>query len=323
MRVLGQSDFTIVALQEQIVHRSNYSLVLSASVANMSNTSWVYVNGDFVPAENARISPFDRGFLFGQAAYEVTAVYNGKLIDFEGHLARLSRTLAGIEIAEPDVDLASLHQEIMTRNNLTEGLIYLQVTGGVHGPRDFYGPEELTPGLFMFATHKTLIGDLAQDGITAISIEDTRWKRRDMKTTQLLSQTLAYREARRAGAHTAIMHEDGFVTEAASANTWIVGADETLVTRDLSRALLPGITRRTLADLLRQNGLRVEERAYTLEEMFAANEAFISSTGVVIAPILSIDQRPIGTGQPGPVTRQVQQIYYDYLGADTGVIDWL
>ncbi|MEM9053936.1 MAG: aminotransferase class IV, partial [Pseudomonadota bacterium] len=243
--------------------------------------------------------------------------------DFEGHLGRLSQTLAGIEIATPEVDLFKLHHEMIERNTLTEGLIYLQVTGGVHGPRDFYGPEALTPGLFMFATHKTLIGDIARDGITTISIEDIRWKRRDMKTTQLLSQTLAYRAARRAGAHTAIMHEDGFVTEAASANTWIVMPDGTLVTRDLSSALLSGITRARLVDLLGVHGLRLEERAYALEEMLNANEAFTSSTGVVIAPILSVDGHAIGSGRPGAITRQVQRIYYQHLGADINAFDWL
>ena len=323
MSDLGQSVFRIAALQEKIVRRSNCSLVLVTSVANMSNTSWVYVNGEFVSAEDARVSPFDRGFLFAQAAYEVTAVYNGKLIDFEGHLERLSRTLKGIEVIEPDEDLDTLHHQLMERNKLTEGLIYIQVTGGVHGPRDFYGPEDLASGIFMFTTHKTLIGDLARDGIAAISVEDTRWKRRDMKTTQLLSQTLAYRAARRAGAHTAIMHEDGFVTEAASANTWIVMGDGTLITRNLSHALLPGITRESLIRLLNEEGLKVEERAYTLDEMLGASEAFTSSTGVVIAPILSVDKQPIGTGKPGPVTRRVQQVYYQHLGADIKAFSWL
>lgn len=289
----------------------------------MSLGEWVYVNGEIVRSTDAAISPFDRGFLFAQAAYEVTAVYNGQLIDFEAHLERLSLTLQGIEVLAPDVDLAKLHHELMHRNNLSEGLIYLQITGGDQGPRDFYGPENLSPGIFLFVSHKQLIGDVARDGITAITLEDTRWKRRDIKTTQLLSQSLAYRAARRHGADTAIMHEDGFVTEAASANLWIVTDEGVLVTRDLGRALLPGITRASVARLLRESGLNVEERAFSLEEMFVAREVFTSSTGVVIAPVLQVDDRIIGDGLPGRNTRQVQRIYYDYIGADTQSIKWL
>ncbi len=289
----------------------------------MPDTQWVYLNGDFIRPEEAQISAFDRGYLFAQAAYEVTAVYNKKLIDFDAHLERLGRTLSGIEVLPPDINLTNLHHEMIERNALTEGLIYLQVSAGAHGPRDFYGPEQLSPTVFMFATHKTLIGGTARDGITAISLEDTRWARRDMKTTQLLSQSLAYRQARRQGAHTAIMHEDGVVTEAASANIWIVTPTGVLVTRDLSRALLPGITRASILSLLREAGLSVEERAFTVTELYEAAEAFTSSTGVVIAPILSVDEKPIRNGHPGPMTRRVQSLYYSYIGADPTTIEWL
>lgn len=284
---------------------------------------WVYLNGAFHKAEAARISPFDRAFLFAHAAYEVTAVYGGRLIDFDAHLARLGRTLEGIEIPAVPEDLTALHQELITRNTLTEGLVYLQVGAGDYGHRDFYGPEEFTPTLFMFSTEKQLIGEAAQNGLTAISHEDTRWPRRHLKTTQLLSQSLAYRAARRAGSDTALMHEDGLVTEFASANAWLVTGDGELITRDLSAALLPGITRQSLITLLTDAGLRVKERPFTLAETRAATELFSSSTGMVIAPVLALDGVPIGNGQPGPVTRQVQRIYYDYIGADVrSVAPW-
>ena len=286
----------------------------------MTDKQWVYLNGDFVAANEAAISPFDRGFLFAHAAYEVTAVYAGKLIDFDAHMARLARTLEGIEIAFPATDMAALHNEIMARNNLSEGLIYIQVSAGDHGPRDFYGPEVLTPSLFMFTTAKQLIGEVARDGFGVISQEDTRWTRRDIKTTQLLSQTLAYRAARRAGAAAAILHEDGVVTEAASANAWIVTGGGTFDTRERSHALLPGITRQSTVDLLRNAGHVVEERAFTLTEMAEAAEAFTTSTGVVIAPVLTLDGKPIGTGKPGPLTRTVQRLYYAYIGADVAAI---
>lgn len=289
----------------------------------MVEQGWVYLDGEYMPASEAKISPFDRGYLFGQAAYEVTAVYGGRLVDFDAHLARLARTLEGLEIASPEANIRDLHTELIARNKLQEGLIYLNISAGEHGPRDFYGPEQLTPSVFAFVTHKELIGDIARDGISTISIEDTRWKRRDLKTTQLLSQSLAYRAARRAGAHTAIMHEDGVITEAASANLWIVTKNKDLVTRDLSSALLPGITRGRVLSLMGNETIDLEERAFTLDELRMAEEAFTSSTGVVIAPVLSVDGAKIGTGRPGPVTRQVQVAYYQYIGADLTAFDWL
>ena len=287
----------------------------------MPETDWVYLHGEFLPAAEAKVSPFDRGFLFAQSVYEVTSVYAGQLIDFEPHMERLERSLAGLEIAAPEVDFTEVHRELIGRNHLQEGLIYLQVSAGAHGPRDFYGPEVLTPSVFMFVSHRKLIGDAARDGITAISQEDTRWKRRDYKTTQLVSQSLAYRAARRAGAVTAIMHEDGMITEAASANLWMVSADGVLMTRNLSSALLPGITRARVQALL--GDLRVEERAFSLDELFAAREAFTSSTGAIIAPLLAVDEKPISDGAPGPITRKVQAAYYDYMGADVSAIAWL
>ncbi|MHA7857421.1 MAG: aminotransferase class IV [Henriciella sp.] len=287
----------------------------------MSETDWIYLNGEFLPTSEARISPFDRGFLFAQSVYEVTSVYAGKLIDLEPHMARLERSLSGVEIATPDIDLAAIQKELVARNQLQEGLVYVQVTAGEHGPRDFYGPETLTPSIFMFASHRKLIGDVARDGLTAISQEDTRWQRRDYKTTQLVSQSLAYRAARRAGATTAILHEDGMITEAASANLWIVTNDGDLVTRQLSSALLPGITRARVQALL--GDIDVHERAFSLDELRAAREAFTSSTGAMIAPLLAMDGQLIGDGVPGPITRQVQAAYYAFIGADLGAIDWL
>lgn len=288
----------------------------------MAVTGWVYLDGAFMPASEAKVSPFDRGYLFAHAAYEVTAVYNGAFVDLDQHLARLGRTLDGLEIEPPKTDLRALHLDMVTRNNLTEGLVYIQVTSGMQGPRDYYGPEVLTPSVFSFVTHKQLIGDVARDGITTISYPDTRWARRDLKTTQLLTQTLAYRAARRAGTQSAILHEEGVVTEAASANLWIVTEEGKLITRDLSSALLPGVTRARLLSLMSEISI-VEERAFTLDELSSAREAFTSSTGVVIAPVLSLDGALIGSGKPGPVTRQVQRAYYAYIGADPSKYDWL
>lgn len=280
----------------------------------------VYLNGLFLPANEARISPFDRGFLFAHAAYEVTAMYDGRLVDWPGHAARLARTLEGIALPVPVADLEALHIELADRNAMAEGLVYLQVTGGAYGFRDFAGPESLEPSVFMFVSPKALIGAAARDGIAAVSLPDTRWRRRDFKTTQLLSQALAYRTAQAAGAQTAFMHEDGTVTEAASANAWIVTAEGTLVTRDLSTDILHGITRAKALSLLNPADVSVEERSFSLEEVRGAREAFTTSAGAIIAPVIALDGAPIGDGKPGPVTRQVQRLYYEAMGADVASV---
>lgn len=278
----------------------------------------VHLNGAILPLPEAHISPLDRGFLFAHAAYEVTAVYGGRLVDLEGHIARLSRTLQAIGIPDP-LDTggwAALHHDLVARNALTEGLVYLQVTGGAYGARDFAGPEVFTPTIFAYADTKTLIGPVSRDGIRAVFLDDTRWKRRDMKTTQLLSQALAYRAARGEGAETAFMVEDGFVTEAASANAWIVTKAGEIITRGLSAAILSGITRAGVMRLRDAGGFTFTERAFTPDEARAAAEVFTTSAGAMIAPVTHLDGQPVGTGRPGPVTRRIQRHYYEAMGAD-------
>ncbi len=286
----------------------------------------VYLNGEFVPADAAMISPFDRGFLFAQAGYEVTAVYQGQLIDFGAHMQRLERTLAGLRIPNPKSTEAwrDLHKALIERNAMSEGLIYLHVTAGAYGHRDYAGPADLTPGIFMFATAKPLIDAVARDGIKAILQPDTRWARRDLKTTQLVSQALAYRAAQEQGATTAILHQDGYVTEAASANVWIVDARGNLLTRDLSHDILPGITRSAVKAQLAGAGRAVIETRFSVDTLRTAREVFTTSAGALIAPIIAIDGEPVGAGTPGPVTRQVQALYYQAMGADLGVAaPWL
>jgi len=283
---------------------------------------WVYVNGQFVAANEAAISPFDRGFLFGHAAYEVSAVYAGRLVDFEGHMTRLRRTLDALDIPPPmpDADWRALHAELLARNSITEGLVYLQVSGGAYGQRDFAGPEQLQPGVFMYATEKDLIAAAARDGVAAVVLPDTRWARRDLKTTQLLSQALAYRSAREAGADVAIMHEDGTVTEAASANVWIVSAQGQVMTRDLSISILAGITRGAIMAQLKVAGVEVMEGAFDVEALKAAREVFTTSAGALIAPVTAIDGVPVGDGRPGQITRTVQRLYYAAMGADVATV---
>ena len=281
----------------------------------------VHLNGTLLPLSEAHISPLDRGFLFAHAAYEVTAVYGGRFVDLEGHVARLERTLAGISIPNPHTSegWANLHRELIAHNDLVEGLVYLQVTGGAYEARDFAGPQAFTPTVFAYADAKALIGAGARDGIAAIFMDDTRWKRRDMKTTQLLSQALAYRAAKGQGAETALMVEDGLVTEAASANAWIVTGEGEIITRDLSPSILSGITRAGVMKLREAGGFTITERVFTPEEAVNAAEIFTSSAGAMVAPVVTLEGKPVGDGRPGPVTRKVQKRYYEAMGADVAV----
>ncbi len=291
-------------------------------VTKMTIGQTVYLNGSYRSVGDAAISPFDRGFLFAHAAYEVTAVYGGKFVDLDGHLDRLRRTLAGISMVNPNPDdeWREIHSGLIERNEMTEGLVYLQVSAGAYGMRDFAGPEVFEPTVFLYADARPLIGEAARDGIKAIFLEDTRWKRRDMKTVQLLSQALAYRAARDMGADTAFMVEDGYVTEAASANAWIVDAAGRLITRDLSAAILPGITRAGVVRMLDGAGVWLDERRFTPEEAAGAAEAFTTSAGAMIAPVIALDGKPVGTGSPGPVTRRLQRMYYEAMGADVAKV---
>ena len=275
----------------------------------MSRT--VYVNGDFVAEEEARISVFDRGFLFADAVYEVTSVLDGRLVDFAGHLRRLHRSLGELEMAAPvdDAALEGIHRELVARNGLDEGMIYLQVTRGA-ADRDFVYPADAEPSLVMFTQAKSLAeAKAARDGLRMISVPDIRWARRDIKTVQLLAPSMCKMMARRAGADDAWMVEDGFVTEATSSNAYIVTGDGAIVTRDLSTSILHGITRAAVLRYAREAQMRVEERPFTVEEATGAAEAFVTAASAFVTPVVEIDGSPIGDGTPGPVTRRLREIY--------------
>lgn len=277
----------------------------------------VWIDGEIVDRDSAKLSLFDRGVLFAQAAYEVTAVVAGKTVDLEAHMDRLDRTLAALEIpvtrARPD--WRAIHAAIIEANDLTEGVVYLQVSGGAYGGRDFVGPEAFTPTAFLFTTARPLWGSPQIDGVRAIACRDERWARRDLKTTQLLSQTRAYRAALAAGAQTALMcADDRTVTEAASANAWLVTRDGTVVTRPLGPEILAGVTRRVVLDLARSAGRVVQERAFTLEEAARASELFLTSTGAGVVGLTHLDGGAIGEGGVGPVTRALQTAYGTRIG---------
>ncbi|HVY88589.1 MAG TPA: D-amino-acid transaminase [Hyphomonadaceae bacterium] len=290
----------------------------------MTRLAWL--NGVYVTAEEAKISPFDRGFLFADGVYEVTAVYNGQPVDMERHLDRLERSLKEISFAKlPDrKELAEMHRRLIAENGLTEGYIYLQVTRGAYGARDFPAPEAGATRLtcFAFAEARPLIDTVsAKNGTRIATIPDIRWGRRDIKSVQLLAPVLAKTEAKARGKDDAwLVGPDGLVTEGASSNAWIVTKSGEIVTRALSNAILPGITRHALFDALSQQGRKIVERSFTVEEAKGAAEAFSTAATALVAPVVEIDGARIGSGTPGPVTRTIQRLYYQAIGADVAKV---
>ena len=278
----------------------------------------VYVNGEYLPETEARVSIFDRGFLFADGVYEVTSVLDGKLIDFDGHAARLQRSLGELQMANPTTReaLLEIHRELVRRNDITDGLIYLQVTRGSDGDRDFVFPAEDTPPtIVLFTQDKPGLADnpVARTGIKIISIEDQRWARRDIKTVQLLYPSMGKMMAKAAGCDDAWMVEDGFVTEGTSNNAYIVTQDGTIVTRQLSNDILHGITRAAVLRFAREAQIRVEERPFTIEEAQAAREAFITSASAFVMPVVEIDGKPVSDGNVGKMATRIREIYLEEM----------
>lgn len=277
----------------------------------MSRT--VYVNGSYVPEEDAKVSVFDRGFLFADGVYEVTSVLDGKLLDFAGHATRLQRSLDELEMTSPVTmdELLDIHRELVRLNDLTEGMVYLQVTRGA-ADRDFAYPKDARPTLVLFTQSKTLIDSpMAKTGMKVISIEDQRWGRRDIKTVQLLYPSMGKMMAKAAGADDAWMVEDGLVTEGTSNNAYIVTKSGKIITRHLGNEILHGITRTAVLRFAREAQMDVEERAFTMDEAKEAAEAFITSASTFVMPVVSIDGVAVGDGKPGPVALRLREIYLD------------
>jgi D-alanine transaminase len=273
----------------------------------------VYVNGAFLPEEEATISIFDRGFIFGDGIYEVSAVLSGRLVDCEAHLARLERSAdeIGIKLAWSRAELVAIHQELIARNALDEGAIYLQVSRGA-ADRDFPFPRDVKPTLVLF-TQARQFADVpaAKTGIKVVSTPDLRWARRDIKSVNLLAPVLAKQFAAENGAQEAWLIEDGVVTEGASSTAWIVKG-KTLISRPLSNKVLPGITRKAVLAFLAESGFAFEEREFTLEEALDAEEAFITSATSLVMPVTTIDGHSIHNGAPGPATLRLREIYLDH-----------
>jgi D-alanine transaminase len=272
----------------------------------------VYVNGEYVPEEAATVSIFDRGFLFADGVYEVTSVLDGKLIDFGAHAARLRRSLAELDMPVPvdEETLLAIHRELVARNGLEEGLVYMQVTRGA-ADRDFAYPEGAVPTLVLFTQARGVADSpAARRGLRVISIPDRRWGRRDIKTVQLLYPAMGKMMAKAAGADDAWMVEDGAVTEGTSNNAYIVKAGK-IVTRHLGEEILHGITRKAVLKLAREAQMEVEERPFTIDEAKTADEAFVTSATTFVMPVVEIDGAPVGGGAPGPVAKRLREIYLD------------
>ena len=276
-------------------------------------TRIAYVNGDYVPIEDAKISVLDRGFLFADGVYEVTAVLGGKLADYAGHVKRLHRSLGELQMDMPvsDDELLAIHRELVKRNNLDQGGVYLQVTRGA-ADRDFVFPKGVKPSLVMFTQARELCDvPAARTGYKVKSVPDIRWTRRDIKSVALLAQVLAKQAAAADGCNEAWMVEaGGVVTEGGSSNAYIV-KDGKIITRPVSNSILSGITRASVLQLAKERGMEIEERAFTIEEAYAADEAFVTAASTFVMPVVEIDGKQVGGGQPGPAVRRLREIYIE------------
>jgi D-alanine transaminase len=272
----------------------------------------VYVNGDYLPEEEGKVSIFDRGFLFADGVYEVTAVVGGKLIDYAPHMERLERSLKEIAMAWPctKAELRSMHEELIRRNAVKQGWVYMQITRGA-ADRDFKFPKAVGSSLVAFTQVKDIIDNPdAVTGVKVISVPDVRWARRDIKSVMLLAPVLGKQAAYEAGAFEAWMIEDGHVTEGTSSNAYIV-KDGRVITCPLSNRILAGITRRSLFRLAAESGVTIEERRFTLSEAYESDEAFLTSATNFVLPIVEIDGNRIGGGQPGPVARRLRALFIE------------
>ena len=285
----------------------------------MSRT--VFVNGEYLPEEQAKVSIFDRGFVFGDGIYEVVPVIGGKMVDKAPFLERLKRSLGELRIDMPmsEDEFVAMHEKLIELNGIDEGGVYSQITRGV-ADRDFAFPAPGTkPSVAAFTMKKPLLDNAnAHTGVKVVTVDDIRWKRRDIKSIALLGQVMAKQAAVEKGAFEGWMVEDGYVTEGTSSTAYIV-KDGTIITRPLSNEILPGIRRKVIKQLCADKGVKLEERLFTVEEALAADEAFLSSATTLVMPIVEIDGHTIGGGQPGPVARQMREYYVAAIKEEAGL----
>lgn len=275
-----------------------------------------YVNGSYVPKSQAVVHIEDRGYQFGDGVYEVCEIHAGALIDEERHLTRLKRSLGELQIAPPLADgaLQIVLREVIRRNRVRDGYIYLQVTRGVAPREHVFPPRSVRPSLVVTAraTDPCKNAATAAAGIAVLSQLDIRWKRVDIKTIGLLPNVLARQAAKEKGAQEAwLVDEAGMVKEGAASNAWIIDNGGTIITRQIDNAILSGVTRNTLLDLIGREGLRLEERSFSLTEAKAAREAFVTGATSLVMPVVSIDGVPVGDGKPGPLAQRLRALFHD------------
>ncbi|MBN7288414.1 MULTISPECIES: D-amino-acid transaminase [Campylobacter] len=284
------------------------------------NLDTVFINGEFLPSKEAKVSAFDRGFIFGDGIYEVVPVINSRLVDREGFWHRFERSLDQIELKLPydKEKFEEILYEIISRNALKEGGIYMQITRGA-APRDFYFIENLTPSVFIFCYEASVIDNpLAKSGIEIVSVPDIRWKRRDIKSVSLLAQCYAKNEAHKKGTYEGFMVEDGYVTEGCSSSAFII-KDKTLITKPLSNEILPGIRRKKLLNLAREVGLKVEQRKFSMQEVYDADEAFISAATLILLPVIKADGKLINGGRIGEFAPKLRELYAKDMLKEAGL----
>ena len=281
-------------------------------------TKMVYINGEYHEKEDAKISIFDRGFIFGDGVYEVVPVINSRMADQQYFLDRLKRSLNELQINFHflDSDLISVLNKLIGLNQLIEGVVYLQITRGI-ADRDFIFPEDTPPSIVAFVMDIPLIDTKeSSDGISVVSTTDLRWKRRDIKSINLLGQCLAKQDAHSRNGKEGWMVEDGYVTEGVSSSAYII-RDRRIITRPLSHKILPGVRRRTLLEMQSNEEFEIEERLFTLQEAIAADEAFITSATQIVVPVIRIDGQQIADGEPGVITKKLRQLYINKLIQET------
>lgn len=274
----------------------------------------VWLNGEFLPETEAKVPIFDRGLLFAQGVYEVTPVIDGHFCNWPHHAARLGRSMALARITD-NTDWPLVLNELIARNELIEGRIYLQVTGGAPADRDFLSPLAPVPATRFAFTQAASVVDQpkALEGLRVVLHPEGRWALRSAKTTQLLYAVLAKEAAREAGADDAWLVDNGMVTEGTSANAHIIDSRGVLVSHPVDHGVLPGISRLSVLPLAKDMGLQVDERAFSVEELLAAREAFITSATTVVMPVVEVDGRPIGDGRPGALTAELRRRYVERL----------
>ncbi|OUR76966.1 D-amino-acid transaminase [Alphaproteobacteria bacterium 46_93_T64] len=276
-----------------------------------------YVNGQYVPHNEAAVHVEDRGYQFADGVYEVIPVVGNKLIGEVGHLDRLWRSMDELKMAEPmkRAPLKLVMREVLRRNGVENGLIYMQITRGV-APRDHPFPVDAMSSIVMTAkkTSPEKAAKKAEQGVSVITVPDIRWGRCDIKSVALLPNILAKQEAVENGAYEAFQVDaDGFVTEGTSTNAWIVDQDGTLITRAASNSILSGITRADLLELLESNNIKVELRSFSVDELHTAREVFLTSSSSYVQPVVEVDGKVIGNGKPGSISNNLREIFMDYM----------